>query len=618
MARAEGMPAADAGWFVALPDCPASEPVAASLRVRAPAEATPSEVAHRSGRPWLIGVWRADALCVLDVGPVRVAVCGVFPDAEVRAVLASAGSAGVLRTVLPGSFHVAVSDADGRTSLRGGAHGVRQVFTASLGGLTVAADRADILADLARARVEPAALAARLLLPGMPQALADTTVWQGLRAVPPGHLLTLTPDGRATEDRWWTPPTEELSLREGADLLRTELRRSVAVRTALGPLTADLSGGLDSTSLVLLAHQAGAPLTTVSVTGLGDEDMRWAALTRSLMPDATHITLDAANELAPCYAELSGAWAPPDEPFPEARTQARLRGVARHLAGRSARAHLAGLGGDELFAPAHGHLHDLARREPLQALRHWSAYRAHHRWPLRQALGLLGGGPRGYARWLAGQRQGLRSDMNYSAPPTSWGYPLKLPPWATATAAELVCGLIESHLTDAGPQADGRGRHLAVERVRAGSRGSRLYGRIFEAEGVRCQLPFFDDTVVDACLSVRSGERFSPWEYKPLLKEAMTGVLPPELLARRTKDETSRDAHEGLRRHRHQLLELCEDSALAGLGLIDAGTLRTLLSGPVPPRLPIAAVTLTLGGEVWLRALDRGPVTGVSAPYRTR
>ncbi|MEU3413842.1 asparagine synthase-related protein [Streptomyces sp. NPDC006658] len=599
------MPAVEASWFVALPDCPAGERVAANLRARARAE-----VAHPSGRAWLMGVWRTDELLVLDAGRARVVVCGVFRDADVRAASASARPAELLRAVLPGSFHVAVSHGDGRVSLRGGAHGVRQVFTVSLGGVTVAGDRADVLARLAGARVEPAALAARLLLPSLPQALADTTVWQGVRAVPPGRLLTLTPEGRAGEERWWTPPAEELSLREGARLLSTELRRSVEARATLGPLTADLSGGLDSTSLSLLAHRAGARLTTVSVAGIGDEDMRWAARARSLMPDATHLTLDAAGDLARCYAELADAWTPPDEPFPEARTQARLRGVARCLAGRGACAHLAGLGGDELFAPAHGYLHDLARREPLLALRHLSAYRAHHRWRPRQALGLIGGGPGRYAQWLAGQRPGLRANIDYAGPPTSWGYPLRLPPWATGTAAELVCGLIETRLPEIAAQADGRGRHLAVERVRAGARNSRLYGRAFEAEGVRCQVPFFDDTVVDACLRVRSGERFSPWEYKPLLKEAVTGVLPPELLARRTKDETSQDAHDGLRRHRRQLLGLCEDSALAVLGLIDAETLRATLSGPLPPRLPIAAVTLTLGGEVWLRAQAGRPVTG--------
>lgn len=600
MARSDGPPADGARWFVALPDCPAAERVAAALRPRVRAE-----VAHRSGRAWLMGVWAADDMRVLDAGPARTAVCGVLRGDDLHA--APANPAGLLRTALPGSFHVAVSGG-GRTSLRGSAHGLRRVFTASVGGVPVAADRADVLADLTGAGIEPAALAARLLLPGMPQILADTTVWQGVRAVPPDHVLTLTPDGRTTEDRWWTPPAEDLSLREGAELLGAELRRSVEARAALGPLTADLSGGLDSTGLCLLAGRAGARLTTVSVSGLGDEDMQGAARVRPLLPEAAHLTLDSAGELPACFAELPGTWAPPDEPFPEARTQARLRGVARRLAAGGARAHLAGLGGDELFSPSPGHLHDLARRRPLRALRHLGAYRAHHRWSRQQALALIGGGSRTYAQWLAEQRTRLGADFDYTAPPTSWGYPLRLPPWATGEAAELVGGLLESRLPDARPAADDRGRHLAVERIRAGAHGSRLYGRVFEAEGAACQLPFFDDTVVDACLRVRAGERFSPWEYKPLLKEALADVLPGELLARRTKDEASRDAHDGLRRHRHQLLELCEESALGRLGLVDPGALRTALSGPLPPRLPLAAVTLTLGAEVWLRA--RGPVAG--------
>ena len=120
--------------------------------------------------------------------------------------------------------------------------------------------------------------------------------------------------------------------------------------------------------------------------------------------------------------------------------------------------------------------------------------------------------------------------------------------------------------------------------------------------GAAGHYPFLDDRVIEACLAVRLHERTTPFAYKPLTVTAMRGVVPAELLARRTKGEFSVDLHAGLRAQRAQLVQLLEVSVLARLGIVDAHALRQAVLGLYPPRLSYALLEATLAVETWLHA----------------
>jgi asparagine synthase (glutamine-hydrolysing) len=126
--------------------------------------------------------------------------------------------------------------------------------------------------------------------------------------------------------------------------------------------------------------------------------------------------------------------------------------------------------------------------------------------------------------------------------------------------------------------------------------------------GLTLATPYYDDRVIEAGLAVRPQDRITPWQYKPLIVEAMRGVVPEESLTRHTKDEGSYEVEAGLRKHRAALLSLCEDSRLAQLGLIDVGALREVCRRPLPQSLPFDALYQTAACEVWLRTLEDAPV----------
>jgi asparagine synthase (glutamine-hydrolysing) len=132
----------------------------------------------------------------------------------------------------------------------------------------------------------------------------------------------------------------------------------------------------------------------------------------------------------------------------------------------------------------------------------------------------------------------------------------------------------------------------------------RHLGQMAARVGLTLAAPYYDDRVIEAGLAVRPQERVTPWQYKPLIIEAMRGVVPEESLTRQTKDEGSHEVEAGLREHRAELLALCEDSQLARLGLINANALREVCSRPLPPSLQFDALYQTVACEVWLRTLE--------------
>ena len=140
------------------------------------------------------------------------------------------------------------------------------------------------------------------------------------------------------------------------------------------------------------------------------------------------------------------------------------------------------------------------------------------------------------------------------------------------------------------------------------SRTVRQFGQMAERIGVALASPYYDDRVIEAGLAVRPQERITPWQYKPLIVEAMRGIVPDESLTRQTKANGTGAEDPGLRRHRADLLALWEDSRLGRLGLIDANALRELCTRPLPPQLELGVLYQTVACEVWLRSLERATV----------
>lgn len=188
---------------------------------------------------------------------------------------------------------------------------------------------------------------------------APFSIYQSIRKLPPGHLLTLRPGAASavTVRPYWSLPDvvaqERLAPRDAADddavdQLEAMLLDAVGQQMVADvPLGAFLSGGIDSSTIVaLMQAQSSSPVKTFTI-GFNekgfDEAVHAKAVARHLGTDHTELYVPArdALDLVPGLASVF------DEPFADSSQ------IPTFLVSRLARSQvtvsLSGDGGDELF-----------------------------------------------------------------------------------------------------------------------------------------------------------------------------------------------------------------------------------------------------------------------------
>ncbi|MGP4110994.1 asparagine synthase-related protein [Streptomyces sp. 4N509B] len=590
-----------------LPDHEAASAVSARLR-----GAACRLVRHASGRPWLTGCWDEASARVVEAGEARLVTLGVLdPDGERLRAAARAvrGVADVESAVGPSvGDHFLLASVAGRTYARGTASGSRRLHRAEVDGVTVVADRPRTLAWLTGATVDLRQLAARLgSLVAPPYPLDEATLFHGVHAVAPGQAVLLERAGGVTVRPWWHPPEAELPLAEAARRLRGALRAAVAARVRPGRRwAADLSGGMDSTSLCFLAAEAGAELLALTLDwgAPGDEDLAYARQAAAGLPRGTTHLVFPHTALPPYLTGLDEGGEPDEEPTLRTRDLAQQEHLRAAMRAHGAERRLCGQGGDHVVLPPSAHLHDLLRSHPTLAARHLAGHAARHRWP-RAATARALADRRPLAAWLTTEAGRVARGGQAPTVPMGWGPRATVPPWGTARAREMTAELLREAAVRAEPLAPTRGRHTWLYTARQAGRVAMGYERY----GMALDMPFCDDGVLEACLSVRPHEAASPWTYKPLLAAAMRGIVPDPLLDRTTKGHATLAWHRGMRAHRRQLAAWLEDSRLVAAELAEPDALRRawLSPGTLPARDGPAAEA-TLACESWLRDLERHPV----------
>src|SRR5436305_9840736 len=140
-------------WFVVLPDYQPAFGVAERVcRVAC------RRVDHPSGRPWLLGRWSDEHAVVGSADRIRVVLLGQvgLSSDELTAKLRDVRRIEQLDQLtagMAGSFHL-VATADGRVRVQGSLSEARRVFFTRVDGMTVAADRADLVAWLCGAGLD--------------------------------------------------------------------------------------------------------------------------------------------------------------------------------------------------------------------------------------------------------------------------------------------------------------------------------------------------------------------------------------------------------------------------------------------------------------------------------
>ncbi|MFC0626468.1 asparagine synthase-related protein [Kribbella deserti] len=591
--------------FLIFPDHATASQVAESFEWPAGTQVIPHP---GSGRPWLIGQWRPGELTTVrgrDRCLVVLGVTEVPRDIESELDrLRTPAAADALTRRFAGDRHLLLSYG-GRVRAQGTLSSSRQLFWIRHRGVDIAADRADPLIELTGIGVHDDAIAARLLAPWAPWPFAEQSLWQGIQTVPLGHWLGWNDSGQASASRWWSPPPPERSLAEAASATADALKDAVRVRVLHSEVSADLSGGLDSTSLSFLAasHRTGLTTTSWEAANPADEDQVWASRAAQRLNGKHHVM--SRQDAPGWFSDLDGH----DElegPFAWIRTRGKLQYQAELLAAQGSKLHLTGHGGDELFTATQLFLPELMSH-PVRALPYIKAYRAVHRWPALETFAALRRSET-FAEWLRRAATTIdRPIQEYLRKPDfGWGIGYRMPDWATAAGIDAARRqLVRAAETDPQPMSPYRWVHALLQDVRLCGDTIRRVSRWTERSGVAWHAPMTDDAVIEAACSVRAYDVAMPDRYKPLLTEAMRGAVPDEFRGRRTKSEYSAEVYDGVRRMRGRLLEVCDDLQLARRGLVDADRLRDLVVRPPQSSFAFMPLISTLAVEAWLRTVSR-------------
>ena len=381
-----------------------------------------------------------------------------------------------------------------------------------------------------RAEVDPAALREHL---AMGYCTAPRTLFRGVRKLPPATALVWE-DGRTRTWRYWDLPSavrHDLDEDAWVELIRAELRRAVAEHMVADvPIGAFLSGGIDSSAVVaLMAEQSSQPVNTYSIGYSGSSaaayynELSYAGIVARRF-GTNHNEIPVEPDVASLLPKL--LWHV-EEPISDSAIVTTW--LVSELAARSVKVILSGVGGDELFAGYKrylgAHYGRRYRRIPAWLRRQFVR-------PLSRAL------PSGRQSRVMDLSRYARKFIHASELPWRQQYRLYLEICAEDRLGSLVLATVTGRDGfDAAAQAE----HAEDELLRLMRLDGQtqlpedlllLTDKVTMAASIECRVPFLDHRLAELAAQVPAATKLRGGDLKYLLKRALTGIVPDEILHR--------------------------------------------------------------------------------------
>jgi len=595
------------------------EPGARPVRATPPLPADAAGVWPDRASPVAWGPWRPGEFRTARCPEGRLLVVGncLVDDDRLRSDLSAALRAGrpELVTGWPGSYLAVVVTERGLTAFVDLAGQYPLYFHAGGGAVVygTSARRTAAAAGLG-ARPDPQVALADIFCSAVPALTRNRSPLAGLRRVEAGEALHVSATGACSVRPYEAAGRDEgMSLDDCALRLRDALDAAVTARMAAGgAVSADFSGGLDSTSIAFLAadhraeplpvfayHHPDAPADDL------DHALRNAGPGRNLRLQVVRGTADTL-----AYQHLRTA-EPAELPDFAVTVHERNRLRLRHVAAVGGGVHLGGEGADALLVAPPAYLGDLAGAGGMGRLltdsRAWARLR--HDSPTRvlnRALRLSRTSMRRALREFARQlRRGDARQPGWVDAISWWPAPGPEARWLTATARQSLADFVDDHAAAAdeavrGGVADFTARH---DLQRSGAVQRRL-GEVARPFGVWPQAPFLDNDVIRACTALPAHRRADGTDYKPLLRAAVRGKVPSEAVARQTKGNYLGEEYRGVRLAAPGLRAMLRDSRLADLRLVEPDAVVDSVDRAVAGAgTPFAALNRLLAYDLWLGSL---------------
>jgi asparagine synthase (glutamine-hydrolysing) len=468
-------------------------------------------------------------------------------------------------------------------------------YRASPEGLVFCSELRSLWAfDSASLPIAPSAVMQYLAFGYVPD---PASIFEGVRKLPPGHLLLWSAHRGAEVRRYWTPPharSAALDETGALEMLRTKLDAAVASHLeAEVPLGAFLSGGLDSSTVVaLMSRHASGRVRTFSI-GFAEDDYDESAAACAVAAElgTEHTSMLLRPKVEDTFGAIAAMF---DEPFADASAIPTF--LVAQLARQSVTVALSGDGGDELFGGYTRYRdvlgqnagHGRGLRPLLSAL----GLMLPHAFPWRNRLVDLGRSR--WGRYAATVVAPVRIDEGGVGREDLPG------------GAVLVGDQLREHAsTQLGDDFAAAMMQLDLETYLPGDILTKV-DRTSMAVSLEARVPLLDFDLVDFALQLPGRWRVTASETKRLFRRAIEGIVPDSVLSRPKRGfgvplarwfrGPLRHRIEGLRRPSAQLRQY-----------VDTPAVQRLVSEHAIGRRDHSAVLWRLIVlDYWLDALKRG------------
>lgn len=431
----------------------------------------------------------------------------------------------------------------------------------------------------------------------------ERSFFAGIRHVPPGEALAVSPEGTRRWRHWHLAlgrPGRRVDRIEAAGELRRRLERATSDRLrATGPAAVSLSGGMDSTTVAALAARqlaaGSAPARLRSYSYVFDElascdERPWIGPVVALYDlEANLLPSDEA------YTLRDPATWPSRRGFPDSDAFARLPESVRAAAARDGiRQLLVGHYGDALFLSGRLWLAAMLRDgRALEALAILWRRRAHVAW--RRDLWEMGLRAALPPRWKRRVRGQWPRGLHDLAPSVSRGL---------ARRTDLADRL---GATIAVPEGANPAQAALYEDLLFGPRPQALAAARpdYERLGVDLADPLHDRRVVELVATLPADLLGLPGASKRVLRDATAGLLPPYVRRRPGKTDFTPLFRRGLYdRERRTVEHLLRRPRIVDLDYVNASWLeRAVADAPRRPELEYP-LWLCICLELWLLEVE--------------
>jgi asparagine synthase (glutamine-hydrolysing) len=429
---------------------------------------------------------------------------------------------------------------------------------------------------------------------------AHLTPYLEIREVPPGQIVRVRNDSASVQRFWRFDPKSRIRYKtdeEYEEHFRHVFRQSVQRRLRSdSPILAELSGGLDSSSIVCMADDilakegAETPrLETLSyydkTEPSGDDCIHFPKIEQKRGRTGIHID---ASRLGTSPASLECV---DFCPLPGSLGFAQKLDTERADAVRTGgyRVVLSGIGGDEFMGGVpnpRAQVADLIVQfkfvKMTKQLIAWSLVK---RQPWIRLL------------WQSAV------DVLPSSLGQYFAKEAKIEPWirkdfAKRTRLAIRQSDVDEHF---GLWLPTRRSYIAGVLIMANISAKRT-GSALTSEEAR--YPFLDRTLIEFLLSIPADQLLRPSERRSLMRRSLAGIVPQEILSRRTKQLGARTPTLVLEKYSDALRKIYQTSLSSRLGYIhDAQLLKTICDARAGKSVPIVRVLWTISLECWLRDL---------------